>query len=116
MDRNLDRLQEDTAMLNVTVVDRASGGRAEFQARPDEPLLDQLEEACDFEVPNLCWMGACGTCALRVQCGHEHVEPDAFGVGASIQVQPGYILPCAAGACEKAIADSRTHSLLVEVA
>lgn len=103
-------------MLNVTVVDRATGSRAEFRAHADEPLLDQLEEACDFEIPNLCWMGACGTCALRVHCGYEHVEPDAFGVGASAEVKPGYILPCAAGACEQAIASRDTHHLLIEVA
>lgn len=103
-------------MLNVTVVDRNTGATAEFQAHADEPLLDQLEEACDFEFPNLCWMGACGTCALRVRCGYEHVEPDAFGVGASCEVQPGYILPCAAGACEQAISSRDSHHLLVEVA
>lgn len=103
-------------MLNVTVVHRTTGNKAQFQAHADEPLLDQLEEACDFEVPNLCWMGACGTCALRVECGYEYLEPDAFGVGASVEVKPGYVLPCSAGACEKAIDSSDSHDLLVEVA
>lgn len=102
-------------MLKVTVVNQGSGDRAEFQACADEPLLDQLERECPFEVPNLCWMGACGTCALRVPEGMEHLDQDAFGIGATVAVDPGWVLPCAAGACEKAIADNLAHHVMVEV-
>jgi len=102
-------------MLRVTVVDQDSGARAQFDACGDEPLLDQLERECPFEVPNLCWMGACGTCALKVTRGMEHLEKDAFGVGATVAVDPGWVLPCAAGACQKAIDDPNAHHVLVEV-
>ncbi len=85
-------------MLTVKVVDQRSGQEAEFVATSDEPLLDQMEEACPFEIPSLCWNGACGTCALRVVEGLEHLDPDAFGIGCTIEVEPGWILPCAAGA------------------
>lgn len=102
-------------MLKVTVVDQASGTRAHFEACSDEPLLDQLERACPFEIPNLCWMGACGTCALKVSKGIEHLDTDAFGVGATVQVEPGYVLPCAASACESVTQVADHYHLLVEV-
>lgn len=103
-------------MLKVTVIHRSSGQSAQFQACADEPLLDQLERECPFAIPNLCWMGACGTCALKVTEGIEHLESDAFGVGATIPVDPGYILPCAAGAREGSIRGSHPCHVLVEVA
>jgi ferredoxin len=103
-------------MLQVTVIDRASGASAQFDACSDEPLLDQLERECPFEIPNLCWMGACGTCALRVSKGIEHLDTDAFGVGATVEVEPGYVLPCAASACESATRVADQFHLMVEVA
>jgi ferredoxin len=103
-------------MLTVTVIDQASGQSAEFEACSDEPLLDQLERACPFEIPNLCWMGACGTCALRVSKGMEHLDADAFGVGATVAVAPGFILPCAASACESVTRVADQYQLMVEVA
>lgn len=102
-------------MLKVTVVDQETGARAQFEACGDEPLLDQLEREAPFKFPNLCWMGACGTCALRVATGIEHLEVDGFGVGASVQLDPGWVLPCSAGACQKAIDDDDAHDVLVEV-
>lgn len=102
-------------MLKVTVVKQGTGATAHFEACGDEPLLDQLERECPFEVPNLCWMGACGTCALRVPEGIEHLETDAFGIGATVSVDPGWVLPCAAGACQKAIDDEAAHHVFVEV-
>ncbi len=102
-------------MLKVTVVKNQTGAEVQFEACGDEPLLDQLERECPFEIPNLCWMGACGTCALRVTKGIEHLETDAFGIGATVQVDPGWVLPCAVGACQKAIDDDSSHQVLVEV-
>lgn len=102
-------------MLKVTVVDQGTGAKAHFEACADEPLLDQLEREAPFTFPNLCWMGACGTCALRVTSGIEHLETDGFGVGATVQVDPGWVLPCATGACQKAIDDDKAHHVLVEV-
>ena len=102
-------------MLEITVVQQGTGRSARFEACGDEPLLDQLERACPFEVPNLCWMGACGTCALRVHHGIEHIESDAFGVGATVPVDPGWVLPCAAGASQCSIDDGAAHQVLVEV-
>ena len=102
-------------VLKVTVVVQGTGRSAHFEACGDEPLLDQLERACPFEIPNLCWMGACGTCALRVRQGMEHLETDAFGVGATIEVDPGWVLPCAAGASQRSIEDGNPHHVLVEV-
>lgn len=103
-------------MLKVTVIHQASGTEAQFEACADEPLLDQLERACPFQIPNLCWMGACGTCALKVKHGMEHLDADAFGVGATIEVDPGYVLPCAVGPCSSAIACADSYDVLVEVA
>ncbi|MGQ0678904.1 MAG: 2Fe-2S iron-sulfur cluster-binding protein [Actinomycetota bacterium] len=102
-------------MLKVTVVDQASGARAQFEACADEPLLDQLQRECTFKIPNLCWMGACGTCALKVACGIEHLEKDAFGVGATVEVENGYVLPCAAGPCEQSTQAQDSYHVLVEV-
>lgn len=103
-------------MLTVTVISQTTGQSAHFNACDDEPLLDQLKRECPFEIPNLCWMGACGTCALKVTHGMEHLDADAFGIGATIQVEPGYILPCAAGACESATLAPDPFHVLVEVA
>lgn len=103
-------------MLKVTVIDCTSGDSVEFAASADEPLLDQMERACPFAIPNLCWMGACGTCALRVADGMEHLDTDAFGIGATIDVAPGYVLPCAASPATSAIACPDNHRLRVEVA
>lgn len=102
-------------MLKVTVVEAGTGARAQFDASGDEPLLDQLEREVPFKFPNLCWMGACGTCALRVTAGIEHLETDAFGVGATVQMDPGWVLPCSAGACQKAVDDEERYHVLVEV-
>lgn len=102
-------------MLRVTVVEHQTGAKAQFQARSDEPLLDQMERECPFEIPNLCWMGACGTCALKVTKGIEHLDSDAFGIGATIQVDPGWVLPCAASACQRAVDDEEPYHVLVEV-
>ncbi len=102
-------------MLRVTVVEQQTGAKAQFEACSDEPLLDQMERECPFEIPNLCWMGACGTCALKVTKGIEHLDSDAFGIGATIQVDPGWVLPCAASACQKAIDDDQPYHVLVEV-
>ena len=102
-------------MLRVTVVKAQTGDTAQFEACGDEPLLDQLEQNCPFEIPNLCWMGACGTCALRVPQGIEHLETDAFGIGATVPVDPGWVLPCAAGACQEAIDDPAPHHVMVQV-
>lgn len=102
-------------MLKVTVVEQGTGAQAQFDACADEPLLDQLEDQCPFQIPNLCWMGACGTCALKVVAGMEHLEADGFGVGATVAVDPGWVLPCAAGACQKAIDDDNNHHIMIEV-
>ena len=102
-------------MLKVTVVKQETGAKAQFVACSDEPLLDQMERACPFEIPNLCWLGACGTCALKVTKGIEHLDSDAFGIGATIQVDPGWVLPCAASACQRAIDDTEPYHVLVEV-
>lgn len=103
-------------MIRITVVSQASGESVHFDACADEPLLDQLERESPFKIPNLCWMGACGTCALKVSEGIEHLDLDAFGVGATTHAQPGFIQPCVAGACERAtLADDPFH-VLVEVA
>jgi ferredoxin len=102
-------------MLKVTVVKQATGAEAHFEACSDEPLLDQMERECPFEIPNLCWMGACGTCALKVTKGIEHLETDAFGIGATIEVDPGWVLPCAASACQRAIEADQPYHVLVEV-
>jgi ferredoxin len=90
-------------MLQITVVDNATGRSRRFDATADEPLLDQLQRECPFSIPNLCWMGACGTCALRVRHGIEHLDRDAFGIGATIETEPGFILPCSASASETAV-------------
>lgn len=103
-------------MLKVTVLDHTSGNKAEFAASADEPLLDQLERECPFAIPNLCWMGACGTCALRVAHGMEHLDTDAFGFGATMEVAAGYVLPCAAAPTTSAVAGPGNHRLRVEVA
>ena len=102
-------------MLRIRVIDHASGDRAEFEAGSDEPLLDQLQGSCPFSIPNLCWMGACGTCALRVSEGLEHLEPDAFGVGATVEVDRGYVLPCAAGVSETAAGAEHAYRVTLEV-
>ena len=102
-------------MLKVTVVKQATGAEAHFEACSDEPLLDQMERECPFDIPNLCWMGACGTCALKVTKGIEHLEADAFGIGATIQVDPGWVLPCAASARQGAIEADQRYHVLVEV-
>jgi ferredoxin len=101
-------------MLQVTVFDSASGRREHFEASADEPLLDQLERSCSFQFPNLCWMGACGTCALRVACGIEHLDRDAFGIGATVDTEPGYILPCAAAPAERVITVADHYHVTVE--
>jgi ferredoxin len=102
-------------MLTVTVVHHSSGKAADFLASPDEPLLDQMDEVCPFEIPSLCWNGACGTCALRVTDGLEHLETDAFGIGCSTEVEPGWILPCAAAPSPTAAACNEVHRVTVEV-
>jgi ferredoxin len=103
-------------MLQVTVVDQSSGLQARFIACDDEPLLDQMEQACPFAIPSLCWNGACGTCALRVVDGLEHLDADAFGIGCSTEVEPGWILPCAAAPASRATACGEAHRLRLEVA
>ncbi len=102
-------------MLKVTVVDAASGQIEQFEACSDEPLLDQLERSCSFQFPNLCWMGACGTCALKVSCGIEHLDRDAFGIGATVETEAGYVLPCAAGASEWITKVPDHYHVMVEV-
>ena len=102
-------------MLTVSVLDRSSGLRSEFVASADEPLLDQMDEVCPFEIPSLCWNGACGTCALRVREGLEHLEADAFGIGCSMEVEPGWVLPCAAAPSPEATQSNQVHRVTVEI-
>ena len=102
-------------MLEITVFDRASGRREQFEASADEPLLDQLARSCSFEFPNLCWMGACGTCALKVSRGIEHLDPDAFGIGATVDTEPGSILPCAAAAADWVTRVADSHYAVIEI-
>lgn len=83
-------------MVTICVVDGAGLARASFLATPDEPLLDQIEARCPWAVPSVCAVGVCGTCALEVLEGGEHLEADAFGIGATDPPGKGLVLPCVA--------------------
>lgn len=83
-------------MVTIRVVDHTGLVHVSFPASPDEPLLDQIEARCAWAVPSVCAVGVCGTCALEVLQGSEHLERDAFGIGATDLPPEGLVLPCVA--------------------
>ena len=73
-------------------------GPSRFRVRGcgDQPLLEQLE-AAGVAVRSLCCVGACSTCAVRIQSGSELVERDAYGIGCSDDPGPELALLCVHG-------------------
>ncbi|MGH2810930.1 MAG: 2Fe-2S iron-sulfur cluster-binding protein [Actinomycetota bacterium] len=84
-------------MVTIRSVHGATGEWAEFVGCPDSPLLDQMEQHCPFEVPFMCSMGACGSCAVSVLEGEQWLDAGAFSVGCSAEAPEKCILPCVAG-------------------
>jgi hypothetical protein len=47
--------------------------------------------------------------------GIEHLDRDAFGIGATVETEPGYVLPCAAAASEWVTKVADPYHVMVEV-
>ena len=102
--------------MTVRLIVREPGGQcAALEARGDTDLLDQLEEACPFEVPYLCCVGACGACAAKVVSGADCLDPEGFGIGCSEAAGDQRTLLCVTGARRWAIVDSSQHEVVLEL-
>ncbi|MGH2733480.1 MAG: 2Fe-2S iron-sulfur cluster binding domain-containing protein [Actinomycetota bacterium] len=97
----------------MRVLDAPSGQSAEFRAGPDVPLLDQIEEACCFDIPYACCAGVCGTCVLDVLVGGELLEREAFALALPLDPGPGRILACVTGIHPWAIQDDTDRLIVV---